>query len=113
MFYKQIPKKEIPDDIKSLFKQVKSCKGQLVIYNHEVVEFVDIIRDDKFDGEWCYRVLHFPSQTPPSVSDSSILLGKIIPLKSVLKREDYKRMLTEWQMNESKFPYNRNYRKEY
>lgn len=111
MFYKEISKKEIPMAIKDCYKTVKSYKGQLVIYNHEVVKFVDIIRDDKFDSEWCYRILHFPSQHPPQVSDSSILCGKIIPLKNVIKNKEYKKLVEQWDMNEEKFPYNKDYSK--
>jgi hypothetical protein len=114
MFYKDIPKKEIPDDIKKIYlKDVKPYKGQLVIYNHEVVELVDLLRDDAVDQEWCYRVLHFPSQNTHQVSDCSIICGKVIPLKGVISAKDYKDMVWSWRMNEEIFPYRKDYRKKY
>lgn len=114
MFYKDIPKKEVPDDIKEIYlRDVKPYKGQLVIHNHEVVELVDMLRDGDFDSEWCIRVLHFPSHDNHHVSDVSIICGKVIPLKGVISPKDYKDMKWSWKKNEEIFPYKRDYRKQY
>jgi hypothetical protein len=113
MFYKDINKKEIPKDIRQIYEyKVKPIKGQLVIVNHEVVKLVDLIRDDEVDGEWCYRLLHFPSKTPPQVTDISIICVRIIPLKGVISKKDYKQMMHAWEINEPYHPYAKNYFKE-
>jgi hypothetical protein len=114
MFYKQIPKSEIPDDIRKYYTyRVKPYKGQLVIVNHEVVKLLDLIRDDEVDGEWCLRLLHFPSNTPPEVTDMSIICAHVVPLKGVISRKDYKRLWDSWEMNEPYYPYKKDYSKEY
>jgi hypothetical protein len=107
MFYKQISKSEIPKDIQEYYKyKVKPYIGELVIVDHEVVKLLDLIRDDKFDGEWCLRLLHFPSNKLPQVTDQSIIACRIIPLKGVISRRDYKHLWNTWEMNEKIFPYN-------
>ncbi len=114
MFYKQIPKKEVPKDIQQYYTyRVKPYIGQLVIVDHVVVKLVDLIRDDGFDGEWCLRLLHFPSATPPQVTDQSIIACHVIPLKGVISRRDYKHMWNSWKMNEPYYPYAKDYTKEY
>lgn len=110
MFYKEIPKKEIQQ---YQTYRVKPYKGQLVIVDHVVVKLIDLIRDDDFDGEWCLRLLHFPSSTPPQVTDQSIIACRVIPLKGVISRRDYKHMWNSWKMNEPHYPYARDYSKEY
>jgi hypothetical protein len=114
MFYKQIPKKEIPKDIQQYYTyMVKPYKGQLVIVDHVVVKLVDLIRDDGFDGEWCLRFLHFPSATPPQVTDQSIIACHVVPLKGIIRKIDYRKLVKSWKMNEPYYPYSRDYSKEY
>lgn len=115
MFYEQIPISEIPKNIVKLYKKVKPFIGQLIINNCEVYRFAGILRDDKFDGEWCYRLLHFPcfhDENDRQVTDSSILCGTIIPLKRFIKTSNYKEMEHLWKINEERSPYKKDYFKE-
>lgn len=112
MFYEQIPIDEIPKNIVKLYNKVKPFIGQLIINNCEIYRFVGILRDDKFDGEWCYRILHFPSfnsENDTQVSDSSILCGTIIPLKGFIGASSYKEMERLWKLNEERCPYKKDY----
>lgn len=113
MFYNQIPKKDIPKDIQQYYKyKVKPYKGQLVIVDHVVVKLIDLIRDDKFDGEWCLRLLHFPSATPPQVTDQSIIACHLVPLKGIITTRDYNRLVNSWKINEPYYPYSKDWSKE-
>jgi hypothetical protein len=113
MFYKQIPKSEIPKDIQRYYKyRVRPYIGQLVIVDHEVVKLVDLIRDDKVDGEWCLRLLHFPSSTPPQVTDQSIIACHFTILKGFIRSVDYRKLVKSWKMNEPYHPYTKDWSKE-
>lgn len=119
MFYNQIPKEEIPTDIQELYERdIKPFKGQLVLDGHQVVRLVDLIRDDQFDGEWCYRYLIFPSlyhrihNHGKEVSDPSCLIMHPIPLKGYLPDETYEELERVWKMNEECCPYSKDWSKE-
>lgn len=122
MFYEQISKEEISDDIKQCYEEVRHYIGQLVIHNHKVYRFLGLLRDDKADGEWCYRLLVFPSEWEwrrahwkmegqTQCIDPSILCGKIISLKGHIKDKYYDEMEEQWKMNEERCPYSKDYTK--
>lgn len=113
MFYKDIPADEINDNMKKFYiHEVMPIKGELIIVNHEVVKLVDLIRDDKFDGEWCIRLLHFPRATPPQVTDQSLVFCNMIRLKGVISDSDYQELNEDWDRNEPYYPYTKDWSKE-
>ncbi len=114
MFYKDIPKKEIPENIKQIYKyQVKPYIGQLVLDGHSIVKLVGMLRDDKQDGEWCVRLLTFPApyyfHNLREVSDTSLLCADIIPLKGILPKKTYNKLVKSWKMNEEHCPYSKDW----
>ena len=114
MFYKDIPADEIPDDIKIFYiHEVMPIKGELIIMDHEVVKLVDLIRDDKFDREWCVRLLHFPNSIRShEVTDHSLVYCNIIRLRGFISNANYKKLVEDWEINEPYFPYSKDWSKE-
>lgn len=125
MFYKDIPVEQIPQDVRECYKrEVEPYIGQLVIFHHKVYRLLGLIRDDKFDGEWCYRLLVFPSEYEwrrehwdlkndgmTQVIDPSILCGIITPLKGFIPNNHYENLEDSWKMNEGICPYSKDYSK--
>lgn len=116
MFYNQIPKEEIPQDIQELYERdIKPYIGQLVLDGHQVVRLVDLIRDDQFDGEWCYRYLIFPApyywkcNHGSEVSDPSVLIMHPIPLKGFISDKEYDELERVWKLNEERCPYSKDW----
>ncbi len=123
MFYEQIPLESISEDIQKCYEEeVKPYKGQLVLHGVEVFRLVGLLRDDKSDGEWCYRFLVFPSdyyklrqhwdlksEDKIECCDPSIICGKITPLKGFIKDEDYEALEWMWKMNEERCPYQKDW----
>lgn len=118
MFYNQIPKEEIPQDIQELYERdIKPYIGQLVLNGYQVVRLAGLIRDDDFDGEWCYRYLMFPSKkywqvNNCEVSEPSILIMHPIPLKGFLPDKVYDELERVWKINEERCPYSKDWFKE-
>jgi hypothetical protein len=123
MFYEQIPINEIAPDVQECYeKKVKPYIGQLVLDGHEVVKLLGLIRDDDFDGEWCYRFLVFPSEYYwrradwredhlRECIDPSILCTTVIPLKGRITDDEYDRLEDQWKMNEEGCPYSKDWTK--
>jgi hypothetical protein len=114
MFYQDIPKDQINDpQIDKIYERVKPYIGQLVLDGHSVVRFIGLLRDDAFDGEWCYRLVSFPSPWYRSrlgeVADHSVLACPIIPLKGRITDEEYDDLESSWAMNLERCPYSKDH----
>jgi hypothetical protein len=105
MFYQDIPKEEINDSsIDELYKKIEPMLGQLVIVNGaEVMRFIGLLRDDSFDGEWCYRLVTFPSRET-KCGDHSIIACHMVKLQGVIDPDDYERIERMWRINAEIFP---------